>query len=86
MNERIKELAEQANAFARETVEYNRCDDFSEFTDRLYTVSREKFAELIVRECMMLVEGFESTQEVALDEYVDYEASAVLKEHFGVEE
>jgi hypothetical protein len=44
-----------------------------------------KFAELIVRECMMLVEGFEITQEVALDEYVDYEASAVLKEHFGVE-
>lgn len=45
-----------------------------------------KFAELIVRECMMLVEGFESTQEVALDEYVDYEASVVLKEHFGIEE
>ena len=45
-----------------------------------------KFAELIVRECAMLVEGFEITQEVALDEYVDYEASTVLKEHFGVEE
>ena len=46
----------------------------------------EKFAELIVRECAMIVEGFEITQEVALDEYVDYEASSVLKEHFGVEE
>ena len=45
-----------------------------------------KFAELIVRECAMLVEGFEITQEVALDEYVDYEASTVLKEHFGVEQ
>ena len=46
----------------------------------------EKFAELIVRECAMIVEGFEITQEVALDEYVDYEASSVLKEHFGVEQ
>jgi hypothetical protein len=45
-----------------------------------------KFAELIVKECAELVEGFEITQEVALDEYVDYEASAVLKQHFGVEE
>ena len=44
------------------------------------------FGELIVRECAMIVEGFEITQEVALDEYVDYEASSVLKEHFGVEE
>jgi hypothetical protein len=43
-----------------------------------------KFAELIIRECAMLVEGFEITQEVALDEYVDCEASAVLKQHFGV--
>ncbi len=46
----------------------------------------EKYAELIVRECAMIVEGFEITQEVALDEYVDYEASSVLKEHFGVKE
>jgi hypothetical protein len=49
-------------------------------------IDLEKFAELIVRECAMIVEGFEITQEVALDEYVDYEASSVLKEHFGVEE
>jgi hypothetical protein len=46
----------------------------------------EKFAELIIRECMMVVEGFTIEQEVALDDYQEYEASAVLKEHFGVEE
>ena len=51
-----------------------------------HNINLEKFAELIIRECAMLVEGFEITQEVALDEYVDYEASAVLKQHFGVEE
>jgi hypothetical protein len=72
MNERIQELAEQATG----AEEY---DGFRYF-------DKAKFAELIVRECAMIVEGFEITQEVALDGYVDYEASSVLKEHFGVEE
>jgi hypothetical protein len=47
-------------------------------------VRLQEFAELIIQEAASLVEGFELTQEVALDEYVDYEASSVLKEHFGV--
>ena len=80
MNERIRQLAEQAEIYAGELIDEGA--DYNQYP-RYYT---EKFAELIVRECMMLVEGFEITQEVALDEYVDYEASAVLKEHFGVEE
>jgi hypothetical protein len=42
------------------------------------------FGLLVVKECCELVEGFEITQEVALDEYVDYEASDVLKQHFGI--
>lgn len=46
----------------------------------------QKYTELIVREAMMVVEGFTIEQEVALDQYEEYEASAVLKEHFGVEE
>jgi hypothetical protein len=46
----------------------------------------KQLANLILQECVMLVDGFEITQEVALDEYVDYEASSVLKEHFGVKE
>ena len=83
MNERIRLLAEQAKKYA--------LDAMIKITDReqalkVYSETYDtKFAELIVKECMMLVEGFEITQEVALDEYVDYEASAVLKEHFGVE-
>ena len=53
----------------------------------LYTRQElEKFARLIVRECAEVVEGFVLTEEVSLDEYVDYEASDVLKKHFGVEE
>ena len=73
MNERILELADKA--IEDMPGAWNIPDEFC-----------KKFAELIVRECMMLVEGFESIQQVGQAEYVDYEASAVLKEHFGVEE
>jgi hypothetical protein len=43
----------------------------------------QKLVELIVDECAAIVEGFELTYEVADGEYADYEASSVLKEHFG---
>lgn len=79
MNEQIKQLAVQA---FRETALYGGKRGDKDFDQRY----DEKFAELIVKECAMYVEGFKLTQEVALDEYVDFEASEVLKEHFGVEE
>lgn len=84
MNERIFELAEQANAFARETVEYNRSDDFSEFTDRLYTVSREKFAELLIREFLDVISD---ESEKVSDEWRCKDGKHIwwkIKEHFGV--
>jgi hypothetical protein len=74
MNERIRELWDEAAKLEPDPGWAGQ------------TRFMEKFAELIVKECAMIVEGFEITQEVALDEYVDYEASSVLKEHFGVEE
>ncbi len=58
-----------------------------EVRKRIFQVIEEKqakFASLIIQECTMLVDGFELMQEVADGEYVDYEASAVLKQHFGV--
>ena len=70
MNERIRELAEQAE------LEYN--------FDPMLWLKYEKFAELIIRECAEIVEGFTIEQEVALDQYEEYEAGSVLKEHFGV--
>jgi hypothetical protein len=74
MNERIRLLAEQAGIYKL---------DLSDETE--YWII-EKFAELIVNKCAEIVEGFTIEQEVALDDYEEYEASAVLKEHFGVEE
>jgi hypothetical protein len=78
MNERIQELAKKSGLLGRKFM-------FGQYYDDELTDEQKKFAELLVKECAMIVEGFEITQEVALDEYVDYEASAVLKEHFGVE-
>ena len=60
MNERIRELIEQ-------------CTDrhFSECVGGFETFDKEKFAELIVRECM---------------EVANIASSDLIKEHFGVKE
>jgi hypothetical protein len=71
MNERIRLLAEQAKQYA---------EDEQNNPLKIYTLDcfNEKFAELIVKECMLLVEGYT---------LLDWEDSAdkVIKEHFGVE-
>ena len=63
MNERIKELAEQA-----ETKEIG-----------YYFFDREKFAELIVRECAQLVEDNMDPQNAWI-------TPGYVKQHFGVKE
>lgn len=69
MNERIRELAEQAENYAHE-----QNDKFGLSYKREYD---KKFAELIVRECGKWV-----NDNVGL---LDEEASADLLKHFGVE-
>jgi hypothetical protein len=77
MNERIRELAEQAGVDF-----FNRIDP--EYLGREYceawTDQQQKFAELIVRECI----------DTVLDSSVEYTTrpriAEELKEHFGVEE
>ena len=65
MNERIRELAEQSG------LEYN--------FDPMLWLKYEKFAKLIVRECIEVVKWTPS--QFPNDEYVKN-----IKEHFGVEE
>ena len=81
MNERIRELAEQARLWAE--VSYKKQND--QFTSHWdtpigYTVSQffeQKFAELIVRECA----------HIAWANSTGYNISHTkIKEHFGVEE
>jgi hypothetical protein len=69
MNERIQELAEQAT------------DKWvgGQFFDR------EKFAELIIRECMDLLEDYTTDVHVGGIQYNVLSAYETLQKHFGVE-
>ena len=77
MNERIRELAEQAG------LEFDD-DESLEFGKQIYYVTKEdmeKFAELIVRECALVANLHNEEAEG-----VNLGVGKVIKEHFGVEE
>lgn len=90
MNERIQELAEQARLWAE--VSYKKQND--QFTSHWdtpigYTVSQffeQKFAELIVRECIEIVEPCKcgccdgEPEGIITDTIIKQ-----IKQHFGVE-
>ena len=81
MNERIQELAEQASEKINYRVDPNT---FGEIDDpngpHIRTqFNKEKFAELIVKECMQV-----SMKAVGMD--AEYEAWYLIKQHFGIEE
>ena len=81
MNERIRELAEQATEIV-ETVGPQSRGGWSSSYARF---DREKFAELIVRECIWALWTEECrTSDLASEEYT--RGSNKIKEHFGVEE
>ena len=88
MNERIRELAEQARKYAFEKVENSL--DPTEWSTKYYNeMFDEKFAELIVRECMNIcAEREEDIRTRIKDEgkaATAYMIRAYIKEHFGVE-
>ncbi len=77
MNERIKELALQAGATTTQRsgwIDYGTLD-----------LDVEKFAQLIVRECMDLLEDFTNDIYFGGIEYAVVGASETLQEHFGIE-
>lgn len=75
MNIRIEELAEQAEMAA------NKGDHVD------VKIMMAKFAELIVRECIQVVDGMADPEEDS-DRYVWALHNAIekIREHFGVEE
>ena len=74
MNERIQELDKQAVDYAMSV-----CDADGVYQGKEYlTVVKEKFAELIVRECIQAVKNVGGYNE-------DYHMNAI-KKYFGVEE
>ena len=85
MNERIKELAEQAWVYQMRVYE---TDGVRTFGEREQVFDKEKFAELIVRECVGIVA---KRKNQAIDDgwNIDEAMSVAemdLLEHFGVEE
>ncbi len=95
MNDRIRELAEQAMV----SISYRVCQNtFKEIEDPegpfvRKEFSKEKFAELIVRECAELIDNkvtitaAETYDEVFVAKFDTKELCAKqIREHFGVEE
>jgi hypothetical protein len=71
MNERIRELAEQAQIW------------IADYNGQRWEIDPEKFAELIVRECLEIVNRKEYSYHEA-DPL--WETAQLIKDHFGVEE
>ena len=72
MNERIKSLIDQATVW--------------QGMENGYIFDKEKFAELIVRECVGVVEGGSFLHDQAPTAIFARECSGAIKKHFGVEE
>ena len=84
MNERIRQLADQADEYAEQTVHYYQ-GQFNGLTweSKIKQTRDTKFAELIVRECKDLL--FESSENNRLPIAVD-DMVHIIDTHFGVEE
>ena len=90
MNEKIREFAEQATEFHYETY-----DSYNQKSVKHYRFNKEKFAELIVRECVGQLQELtpmnisnENHQKLVDASYkaaVDIGVHKI-KKHFGVEE
>ena len=89
MNERIKLLAEQADEYAD-----NKIQMPGEYHPDWHDTRDEKFAELIVRECVAQIQPmWNQVKEVGAPPGYDYDTFDLayndcmnaIKEHFGVE-
>lgn len=91
MNERIEKLAVEARQYAFGEVENSQ--DPTEWSTKYYNeMFEQKFAELIVQECINCCDEVDRINEAFIQDY-DYdpqngpkECIQVIKEHFGVEE
>ena len=82
MNERFKELAVQSDLWRmleEYSWEFGSCDPEKD-CGRI-----EKFAELIVRECMDLLEDYTTDVHVGGIQYNVLSAEETLQKHFGLE-
>lgn len=71
MNERIRELIDQATEH-----DYTTWDSYNQKELVYYKFNQEKFAELIIRECMK-----ESMEEIVPDEEIAQEQEPLIREY-----
>ena len=79
MNERIQELAEQARQYAIEKIKNSQ--DPAEWSTAVF---EQKFAELIVRECVQVCNDVDAEYEG--EDVLATWCARAIEEHFGVEE
>ena len=86
MNERLKQLAEQAGILKEQSVQAKIVkNEDGTWTSILEYPDLEKFAELIIQECAKSLWTEEChNSDLALEEFE--RNSAKIKKHFGVEE
>jgi hypothetical protein len=80
MNERIRQLAEQARDYVADAIELG----FPQ--DQIDDIRDEKFAELIVRECADIAREIGNNAEPDDFALECYEIEDQIMKHFGVEE
>ena len=91
MNERIKELWEQAHELkpmiVLDSVTCEPIHKMGHGDKPMYhnVFNPEKFAELIVKECANLVADFTHLEEMALDDYKEITGKEMILSTFGVE-
>lgn len=85
MNERIETLARQSRMFANDEIYYlERVHNRDYSTEEWQDICNEKFAELLVRECVSLFNGSKEMKTIGMlshKQVVDQ-----IEKHFGVEE
>jgi S-adenosylmethionine:diacylglycerol 3-amino-3-carboxypropyl transferase len=101
MNERIKELAVQARNYALDEKRiYERMHNTEQCMEEYREVYNEKFAELIVRECMSMSDELKAQYLTSRKSTMDFDEKNIyaegeaacdilrykMKKHLGVEE
>lgn len=82
MNERIKELVHQTDAWCDQNFPANWTDD----VDQYLPLWNAKFAELIVRECILTIQKGISRDGNNTEKYLrSMEHIMQIKNHFGIE-
>ena len=86
MNERIRQLAEQAHSYACEYAQQPDYNEHNPYNQGMYKQRYDsKFAELIVRECIDIADK-EDFDVMMKEGYPCSQTAKKIREHFGVEE